>query len=163
MSINNVTVFSKKLIPSENIIRKESGIYKIINLINNRIYIGSAVNLRYRNIHHYHFLSLNKHHSITLQRAWNKYKEQNFKFEILELVKDKSQLISREQYYIDLLKPEYNILKIAGSRLGSKHSKETRKHLSKVKLEKFSSGQLSAWNKGRDNLPERKDSTKEKN
>jgi len=31
-------------------------------------------------------------------------------------------LIEREQYYIDLLNPEYNILKIAGSRLGVKHT-----------------------------------------
>lgn len=33
--------------------------------------------------------------------------------------------ISREQYYLDLLKPEYNILKIAGSRLGSIQSEAT--------------------------------------
>lgn len=33
-------------------------------------------------------------------------------------------LINREQYYIDL-KPEYNNLKVAGSRLGVKHSIET--------------------------------------
>jgi group I intron endonuclease len=39
--------------------------------------------------------------------------------------------ISREQYYIDLLKPEYNILTIAGSRLGSKHSRETLLKMSK--------------------------------
>jgi NUMOD1 domain len=34
-------------------------------------------------------------------------------------------LIKREQYYLDILKCEYNILKIAGSRLGSKYSMET--------------------------------------
>jgi group I intron endonuclease len=36
-----------------------------------------------------------------------------------------SDTVSTEQYYIDLYKPEYNILKIAGSLLGFKHSKET--------------------------------------
>lgn len=49
----------------------------------------------------------------------------NFKLEILEYC-EPSKLIEREQYYIDLLKPEYNILKIAGSRLGSKHSEEAK-------------------------------------
>lgn len=48
----------------------------------------------------------------------------NFSFEILEYC-EKSLAIKREQYYIDLYKPEYNILKTAGSRLGSKHSEET--------------------------------------
>lgn len=33
--------------------------------------------------------------------------------------------IQREQYYLDLLKPDYNILKTAGSFLGFKHSEET--------------------------------------
>lgn len=35
-------------------------------------------------------------------------------------------LIKREQYYINLLKPEYNILKVANSRIGSKHTLKTR-------------------------------------
>ena len=41
-------------------------------------------------------------------------------------------LIKREQYYIDLLKPEYNILKIAGSSLGKVHTKETRAKMSSL-------------------------------
>jgi hypothetical protein len=48
----------------------------------------------------------------------------NFKLEILEYC-DKEHLIQREQYYIDVLKPEYNILKVAGSTLGFKHSTKT--------------------------------------
>jgi hypothetical protein len=34
-------------------------------------------------------------------------------------------LIKREQYYLDLLKPDYNILKIAYSLAGFKHSEES--------------------------------------
>lgn len=49
--------------------------------------------------------------------------------EILEYC-DSKYVISREQYYIDLLKPKYNILKIAGSSLGYKHSEETRAKIS---------------------------------
>jgi group I intron endonuclease len=47
------------------------------------------------------------------------------------------QAVSREQYYLDLLKPEYNILKTAGSLLGHKHSEEVRAKMSikaKVKI-----------------------------
>lgn len=36
----------------------------------------------------------------------------------------------REQYYFDTLKPEYNILKVAGSSLGRKVSEETKALLS---------------------------------
>ena len=47
-----------------------------------------------------------------------------FKLEILEYC-DPKDVISREQYYLDLLKPQYNILKNAYSLLGYKHSAES--------------------------------------
>lgn len=53
----------------------------------------------------------------------------NFSLEILEYC-DLDVLIKREQYYIDLLKPEYNIINIANSRLGSKQSEETKTKIS---------------------------------
>lgn len=161
MSLNNITVWSTKLILSDVIIRKDSGIYKITNLLDGKAYIGSAVNLRYRNIHHYRSLMLNKHHSIKLQRAWNKYGEENFKFEIIEVIEDKSQLISREQYYIDFLKPFYNTAKIAGSQLGYKHTVRTKELLSINRKNKMSKGEIVTWNKGL-SLPPRTQSTKDK-
>ena|SRR5947209_7562755 len=53
-----------------------------------------------------------------------RYGYSNFTIEILEYC-DSEKCIEREQYYIDLLKPEYNILKRAGSSLGFKHTEET--------------------------------------
>ena len=53
----------------------------------------------------------------------------NFTLEILEYC-GPSEAISREQYYLSLFKPEYNILLIAGSRLGSKHSEEAKAKIS---------------------------------
>ena len=53
-----------------------------------------------------------------------KYGYSNFKLEIIEYC-NVSVLLEREQYYLDILKPEYNILKIAGSNLGFKHAEET--------------------------------------
>ena len=44
----------------------------------------------------------------------------------LSLEKARKLILSREQYYIDTLKPEYNIQKIAGSSLGQKRSEKTK-------------------------------------
>jgi group I intron endonuclease len=54
-----------------------------------------------------------------------KYGYEDFTLDILEYC-EINILIEREQYYFDLLKPEYNILKAANSRIGSKHSLNTR-------------------------------------
>lgn len=105
-------------------ISTKSGIYQIRNLINNRIYIGSSVNLRNRKQEHFKDLELKKHHNVALQRAYNKYGKSNFVFEILQFVDNKSDLLGIEQSYIDNIKPDYNIYKVAGSSFGHKHSDE---------------------------------------
>jgi hypothetical protein len=56
-----------------------------------------------------------------INKAILKYGRVNFSLEILEYCSNKD-LIKREQYYLDLLKPEYNILKLAGSSYGYKHN-----------------------------------------
>jgi group I intron endonuclease len=50
----------------------------------------------------------------------------NFKLDILEYC-NKEDLLKREQHFIDLLKPKYNILNSASSSLGFKHTEETKK------------------------------------
>jgi len=88
-----------------------TGIYKIRNINNNDCYIGSAKNINRRWNRHRCGLRNNKHENIILQRAWNKYGEENFIFEILEecMVED---LLTNEQKYLDL-NPKYNIGKTA--------------------------------------------------
>lgn len=109
----------------------KSGIYIIRNLINDKIYIGSSADVNKRIVTHKSRLNLNKHHSIILQRAYNKYGSENFVFEIFEYIEDKTKLLEREQNWLDFFKPEYNISKIAGSpMLGKKHSDATKKLLS---------------------------------
>jgi group I intron endonuclease len=61
-----------------------------------------------------------------------KYGYSNFKLEILEYC-DQELLICREQYYLDLLKPKYNICKTAGSTLGKLHSESTKEKISMAK------------------------------
>jgi group I intron endonuclease len=78
---------------------------------------------RYFNIN-YLELEIKKNNSI-IYRSLFKHGYSSFSLEIIEYC-DKSEVISREQYYIYQLKPEYNILKIAGSSLGFKHSVETK-------------------------------------
>jgi group I intron endonuclease len=54
-----------------------------------------------------------------------KYGYASFSFEILEYC-NKNDVLVREQYYLDLLKPEYNILRIAGSSLGYLHTEQAK-------------------------------------
>lgn len=101
-----------------------SGIYKIINTIDSKCYIGSSKNIKDRWRRHKKDLKNNCHHSIILQRSYNKYGDTNFSYEIIETC-EIDRLLEREQYYIIELEPIYNIYKIAGSPLGIKQSKET--------------------------------------
>lgn len=97
--------------------------YKIINATNNKCYIGSTATLGFKKRwwSHYTRLRKNKHWNQHLQHAWNKYGEKSFRFEIIEECLP-SQCIVREQYYFDTLRPEYNILQIAGSCRGYRHT-----------------------------------------
>jgi len=101
-----------------------SGIYKITCLANNKIYIGSAVSLGSRKANHFKTLRDNCHRNVLLQRAYNKYGRNEFLFEVLEIC-DKNILILREQFYMDSLRPQFNIVKIAGSSAGRKVKKGT--------------------------------------
>jgi group I intron endonuclease len=103
----------------------DSGIYQITNTINGKRYIGSSVDFQKRWTLHARRLDKNIHHCHHLQAAWNKYGADCFEFAIIERC-EKCELLTREQYYLDTLKPEYNISPTAGSRLGVKERQETR-------------------------------------
>lgn len=104
---------------------EKSGIYQIKNKVNSKSYIGSSTRLSKRWKRHLTDLKCNVHHSLALQRAFHKYGYNNFEFIILENCEE-GKLLEREQYYLDNLKPEYNICKIAGNCLGITHSEETK-------------------------------------
>ena len=105
-------------------------IYGILNKINGHKYVGSAKNFYKRKALHLRQLHKNDHHSYYLQAAWNKYGEENFEFLILEKLEKVTDLIPREQWWIDNSNSEYNICKIAGNSLGVKRSEETKRKLS---------------------------------
>lgn len=88
-------------------------IYSIKNKSNNKLYIGSSINYKERKKQHLYTLRRNASSSILLQRAWNKYGESNFIFEILEEnVPLDINLVLREEEFIvkyNTIENGYNI------------------------------------------------------
>lgn len=114
------------------------GIYLITNTVNGNRYIGSSNNIRKRLWKHRALLRNNKHENAHLQNAWNKYGEKQFIYSILEICKLEEQF-QREQFYIDTLKPEYNIVPEVNN---SKLSEESKIKMSKSRLEGFKNGTI---------------------
>lgn len=79
-----------------------SGIYTIINNITNQVYVGAASNYKSRLWDHITSLRKNSHDNDYLQKSWNKYGEENFKFQLL-VECDKEFLYSEENYWCNLL------------------------------------------------------------
>jgi len=79
-------------------------IYKIICLANGKCYIGSTIQKpKNRMMQHIYELRKNRHHSSKMQNCFNKYGEQSFWFEIIEVVSSVESLFQREQYWINIL------------------------------------------------------------
>lgn len=77
------------------------GIYKIENISNKGLYIGSSISINSRWNTHLRELDNNTHHSSKLQKDYNIYGATYFTFSIVELVPNKEKLIEREQFWID--------------------------------------------------------------
>lgn len=101
------------------------GVYNILLVRDGRRYIGSSVKVEQRFSEHRCSLNRGEHHSRYLQRAWDKYGEASFQFEILEICAlDK--LLEREQHHIDNNKHLFNTAKVTGTRRGVPTSLATR-------------------------------------
>jgi group I intron endonuclease len=112
----------KSIVYEENI--NKSGVFRLVNKINGKSYVSSSISLSNTFSIYYNLSSLKREikRSIIIYRALLKYGYSNFSLDILEYC-EPSILIKREQYYIDLLKPEYNI-KIANFKIGFKNSEK---------------------------------------
>lgn len=79
-----------------------SGIYKITNKINNKIYIGCSKNIEYRWIAHKSESILEQYppYNYSIHKAFRKYGIDNFNFEIIEIINDETQLFTKEKYWI---------------------------------------------------------------
>ena len=128
------------------------GIYKILNTVNGKFYIGSTNNLRKRLYEHYRELNLGIHTNKHLQAAWIKYGKEGFKFQILETIKDTSNFtnedlrqletdyIQKTQCYKDTI--GYNIIAGGIGTLDIPCSEEKKKKISEANKGK------KAWNEG---------------
>jgi group I intron endonuclease len=97
------------------------GVYVIENKITGHRYVGSARRMQDRMRQHLQALRRGDHHSVVLQRAHDKHGADALSFKPL-LVCEKRDLLFYEQRALDVYQPEYNILRVAGSRLGHKLS-----------------------------------------
>jgi group I intron endonuclease len=118
--------------------KKIVGIYKITNLKNNKVYVGSAVNINGRFKTHKRLLKNNKHFNNHLQYSFNKYGLDNFKYEIIEIT-TLEELYDKETFWINKFNsnnPKYGYNKriVVNSNLGIKLSDETRRKLSESHL-----------------------------
>jgi group I intron endonuclease len=118
--------------------RKKSGIYVITHDASGRQYVGQSQSIGDRWLAHKSSLRRGTSSNRFLQGAWNKYGEASFSFTVLEMCPPTDALIcAREQYWIDLLKPVFNLAPVAGTNRGVKHptprSEEFRKKMGESK------------------------------
>ena len=144
-----------------NMVDRISGVYEIRNVINGHRYIGSSVDIFSRRYTHRRSLAARKHHSIYLQRAWDKYGEETFEFSIL-VICPKFELRRIEQGLLDAGNCAYNVHPVAvcggipghvvskstrekmrKSRIGFYHTDETKQKISKILRNKFTKQQLA--------------------
>lgn len=119
------------------------GIYKIINVVNNKFYVGSAVNLRKRKSRHFSELRTGKHKNRHLLAAWNKYGEQAFVFAVVEEVEDRALLLEAENRWLkehvgkdycynigtDATAPALGMVGELSPTWGYKHTEEAREQI----------------------------------
>jgi len=146
--------------PSNWFLINKPGVYLITNLINGKKYVGSSAIMLRRLKEYLNPLYLERNlekGNSKLLRALLKYGYSNFEFKVLELFEPpflpllptlqgcevrapraelRMLLLEREQYFLDKIKPEYNINLKAGSNLGRSYSEEVRKKMSLAKLGK---------------------------
>ncbi len=91
-----------------DLIKNKSAIYMFINKVNKKIYIGKTIDLftriKFYTKQHFQMDSSNS----KIFKALLKYKFNNFAFSIIEYCPIED-LRYKEQFYIDLLQPQYNI------------------------------------------------------
>ncbi|ABU49438.1 orf1 protein (mitochondrion) [Parastagonospora nodorum SN15] len=110
--------------------KDKSGVYMWTNNLNGQRYVGSSIHLRRRFLEYFNTNTLLRDSSMVICAALLKHGYSQFSLEIIEFCK-KEDTISRENYYLNLLNPEYNIVQIAGLPPKVEHTPEIRDKISK--------------------------------
>lgn len=112
------------------LIKPIAGVYIILNLINGNTYVGSAITGKMPNRFHKHLFGLSG--SKPVAAAVKKYGLENFAFMIIDIMptvinkENNKVLLEKEDYYLQLLQPKYNIAFQAGNTFGIKHTELTK-------------------------------------
>ena len=77
------------------------GIYKISNIINNKVYVGQSIDIQRRFSEHMRELNNNCHYNKHLQASYNKYGREAFSYEIL-CVCDTTELDNMEVFFLQM-------------------------------------------------------------
>ena len=111
----------------------KAGVYRWTQLVSNKSYVGSSVNLgrRLRNYYNPTYISHITRKKMIINKALLKHGYSKFKLEILEYCNAK-EVAKREQFYMNALDLEYNVLKTAYSSLGYKHTKDSLVKINKT-------------------------------
>jgi group I intron endonuclease len=114
----------------QGVVRDYAGVYVIINLVNGKTYVGSAITGRMSNRFHKHLYGLSG--STLVAAAVRLYGLENFAFTVADTIsvvvtsEDNKALLTMEDSYIQALQPEYNIAQVAGNTFGVKHTSATK-------------------------------------
>lgn len=111
-------------------------IYKITNLITNKVYIGQTTQ-KFKNRINKHKERMKNGKNTPLYNSLRKYGIENFKFEIIEEVSSKEELNQREIYYIEKFNSfypnGYNLTKGGAGTFNYHHTKSDKEKMSKLK------------------------------
>lgn len=130
------------------------GIYKIVNTIDDKYYIGRTKNFSIRWQQHCNELNRGVHHNKHLQNAWNKHGESAFKFVITDIIVDQKSQICAEQQHINRFIEDrnngidncYNFSESSNGPMlfGNKNGMYGKKHLdvTKEKISKINKGRV---------------------
>ena len=133
---------------------KKQGIYEILNTKTNKRYIGSSSNIERRWKEHDSMLRHNKHHSIKLQRSYNRTKYKSvYQYNIIETVTNTKELHKIEQLYIDKYDSFYNgyNCSMVDSIIYFNH-KNLTKQQKKLKQEIYYNQYMELYNTYKDNI-----------
>ncbi len=130
----------------------KAGIYLWTHNESGNTYVGSAFDLSNRLKQYFSIYYLERDSSMYICNALKVHGYSAFSLMIVEYIdiqdmtkpEAKRLILEREQYFLDLLSPHYNILKFAGSSLGHKHSEETKALISQAQKGRILSADTKA-------------------
>lgn len=115
------------------------GIYCIENLVNGKKYVGQSIDIYYRWKEHIDALNKGEHYNVHLQRSWNLYGQENFKFSIVEKC-SVEELNQKEMFYVDKFDAYhngYNQTRGGDGSVGYRHEKAVIEKMCQIQQQRF--------------------------